>query len=529
MPSCRDALGCRAAASARASRGHHSSRNHVLERIGVRRAHDVARRRGRRRSRRRTRARDAARRRAARRSRPRARRRRGCRWRRRRHPRSSGRCRRAPARHRAGRGGSASPAESTSAPAQPAHRRRGRRRGRPRTRRIDAQARPVASAAPAARSARQSTATSGSAVRTRTPAGVCSSRTTRASHSPRAREARPVDSARDVHRRRREYRGDGCRRPGRMPRQHRVSVATPAPVRATVADDAVEPRDRGDEPRRRRREHLPHRPACVTRPSSTHDEPIARARPRRPRRGSRRPPSCASPRAARAASRGCRRRSRCRGRSAARRAAAPRASSRAPARCATRCCCPPDSCAGRRSPMPVEPDARQPLVGLAPPPTALRGRRARAARTRRSPCALRCGNSRGSWPSSTTPRARRASTCDARRRARRPASARPAARAPRRARTSPASAPSSVDLPAPLGPMTATTSPGARARTDGVAARNPAPLDDDARVERARRSSRRLRRARRARAAAPRSRSRAAAATARPRCPARRPAPLKAV
>ena len=42
-------------------------------------------------------------------------------------------------------------------------------------------------------------------------------------------------------------------------------------------------------------------------------------------------------------------------------------------------------------------------------------------------------------------------------------------------------APSSVDLPAPLGPMTATTSPGAA--VIAASSRNRVPLDDDAGVE----------------------------------------------
>ena len=81
---------------------------------------------------------------------------------------------------------------------------------------------------------------------------------------------------------------------------------------------------------------------------------------------------------------------------------------------ATRCCCPPDSCAGRRSPKPASPTRREPLVGLRIGRRASR-RRAPAARTRRSRARSGAGTAAAPGRAARHPRSDGV-TCVARRR-----------------------------------------------------------------------------------------------------------------
>ena len=148
-----------------------------------------------------------------------------------------------------------------------------------------------------------------------------------------------------------------------------------------------------------------------------------------------------------------------RGRPAARRAAAPAARTASARAIATRCAWPPESWRGRRrgevaDAEPVEPGARAP----ARPRAA--GRPGCAARRRRCRARRGAGSSSCRWKTMPTSRSWVRS-----RAARRPPRWSPSRRTcPSSSGTTPASARSSVDLPAPLGPITATTSPGSAVR-----------------------------------------------------------------
>ena len=124
---------------------------------------------------------------------------------------------------------------------------------------------------------------------------------------------------------------------------------------------------------------------------------------------------------------------------------------------ATRCCCPPESCAGPAVREVSGVDRRQPFVGerRAPPPGP--GRRC-GVRRRRSPARPGAGTAAPAGRAAP-PRGRAAAPSGRRRRGRR----RPGRSVRVVGRTRPATRPSSVDLPAPFGPSTATTSPGLHA------------------------------------------------------------------
>ena len=129
---------------------------------------------------------------------------------------------------------------------------------------------------------------------------------------------------------------------------------------------------------------------------------------------------------------------------------------------ATRCCCPPESCAGRRSARSSHPTSAS--SRRAPSRARARGTPAERGPNATFSAALRWGKSSGSWARDTTPRAcggtNRSSPVS-------PASARtrpPTRTVPELGRTSPDSRPRSVDFPAPLGPRTARTRPGATSR-----------------------------------------------------------------
>ena len=122
---------------------------------------------------------------------------------------------------------------------------------------------------------------------------------------------------------------------------------------------------------------------------------------------------------------------------------------------ATRCACPPESSRGLRSARSaIASRSSQASRGCA----ALLARyaRTRVARTRRCRARVRCGKSRWSWKTKPTS-VRVVGTCDV---GTGPGHAADADLARRRRPTSPASARSVVDLPAPLGPIRPMTSPG---------------------------------------------------------------------